>query len=67
MHDAYEGPRDRRPAGFGHGGGQGGAEYGNGGVGFTGVSPRLQVENIHYEVTPADLKVCRKMPMPVSR
>lgn len=27
------------------------------GAGFTGVSPRIEVIGLHYEVTPADLKV----------
>jgi hypothetical protein len=34
------------------------------GAGFTGLSPRIKVVGLHYEVTPADLKVrCRLFPI----
>ena len=59
MHDAYQGggPRGgRRPA---EAGGNIPSPAGTG-VGFTGISPRIEVVGLHYEVTPADLKVNRK-------
>lgn len=53
VHDAYKGP--------GAGGPRGGGAFGRGAprgaVGFTGVSTRIEVLGLHYEVTPADLKV----------
>ncbi|KAK4684452.1 THO complex subunit 4, partial [Tremellales sp. Uapishka_1] len=56
VHDAYQGQGGR---GGGAGRGRGGlpptAVTGTG-VGFTGVSPRIMVVGLHYEVTPADLK-----------
>lgn len=53
MHDAYQGPGARR----GPGGNAGSGTAVSAAVGFTGVSPRIEVLGIHYEVTPADLKV----------
>ena len=52
MHDAYSGPGANR------GPGNAGVAVAGTGVGFTGVSPKIEVVGLHYEVTPADLKVC---------
>lgn len=62
MHDAYAGPgRDRRAAnGGGAGGGRDVAAVAGTGAGFTGVSPRIEIIGLHYEVTPSDLKVRMK-------
>lgn len=52
VHDAYSGPgANRAPRGAG-------VAVAGTGVGFTGVSPKIEVIGLHYEVTPADLKVC---------
>jgi hypothetical protein len=51
VHDAFQGPgAARKPFGSS-------AAIGGTAMGFTGLSPRIEVSNIHYEVTPADLKV----------
>lgn len=70
VHDAYQGS-GRGGRGGGRGGREGGfgqrGEGGDGtrvagtGVGFTGLSPRIEVVGLHYEVTPQDLKVGRAM------
>lgn len=56
MHDAYSGLGQRRgpaePRGMASG-----APVAGTGAGFTGVSPRIEVVGLHYEVTPQDLKV----------
>ncbi|WVQ83673.1 hypothetical protein IAT38_005816 [Cryptococcus sp. DSM 104549] len=57
VHDAYSGPR-------GHPNARGGAPYARGSplaagvpaIGFTGVSPRIEIVGLHYEVTPDDLR-----------
>lgn len=55
MHDAYQGPashtrrQDSRS--------QDPTRFAGSVVGFTGLSPRIEVVGLHYEVTPADLKV----------
>ncbi|WWD19843.1 hypothetical protein CI109_104310 [Kwoniella shandongensis] len=51
VHDAYQGPAGGR----GRGNGPNPAIVGTGAV-FTGVSTRIEVIGLHYEVTPADLK-----------
>ncbi|ORX39454.1 hypothetical protein BD324DRAFT_619774 [Kockovaella imperatae] len=58
VHDAYQGPS---PGGRRNGGGpQGGSGFAGSpagtGVGFTGISPRIEVVGLHYEVTTQDLK-----------
>ncbi|WVF67322.1 hypothetical protein IAT40_002073 [Kwoniella sp. CBS 6097] len=52
VHDAYQGPRDSRRGG----GERFNAAVAGTGAGFTGLSSRIEVVNLHYEVTPADLK-----------
>ncbi|OCF43730.1 hypothetical protein I317_02483 [Kwoniella heveanensis CBS 569] len=52
VHDAYQGPRDSRRGG----GERFNAAVAGTGAGFTGLSSRIEVINLHYEVTPADLK-----------
>jgi hypothetical protein len=54
VHDAFNGGRGGRNGGGGRPAPAAGL---TGGVGFTGVSPRIEVVGLHYEVTPADLKV----------
>ncbi|WVQ94918.1 hypothetical protein IAU59_002004 [Kwoniella sp. CBS 9459] len=51
VHDAYQGPRDSR-----RGGERSNSAIAGTGAGFTGLSSRIEVVNLHYEVTPADLK-----------
>ena len=62
VHDAYQGGgRGGRGGGRGAFNGAGGrqaTDVAGTGVGFTGVSPRIEVVGLHYEVTPQDLKVC---------
>ncbi|WVR09617.1 hypothetical protein IAU60_006689 [Kwoniella sp. DSM 27419] len=48
VHDAYQGGGRR--------GDRSSAAMANTAVGFTGLSSRIEVLNLHYEVTPADLK-----------
>jgi hypothetical protein len=56
VHDAFPGARgnQRGPAGAV-------ANVAGTGAGFTGVSPRIEVVGLHYEVTPADLKVSQSL------
>jgi len=59
VHDAYQGPGGgRRSAGST---GVSAATVAGTGAAFTGVSPRIEVVGLHYEVTPADLKVCPRI------
>ncbi|EIW72135.1 hypothetical protein TREMEDRAFT_66724 [Tremella mesenterica DSM 1558] len=58
VHDAFRGPGS---GGRGRGGrivsaGNGIAAVAGTGSGFTGISPRIEVVGLHYEVTPVDLK-----------
>lgn len=60
VHDAYSGGGrggGRGRGGFNGSGGRPAADVAGTGVGFTGVSPRIEVVGLHYEVTPQDLKV----------
>lgn len=59
VHDAYQGGGrgGRGPAASN--GGRHAADVAGSGVGFTGVSPRIEVVGLHYEVTPQDLKASR--------
>ena len=58
MHDAYQGGgRGGGRGAFNGGGGRQATDVAGTGVGFTGVSPRIEVVGLHYEVTPQDLKV----------
>ena len=61
MHDAYQGPGGPRRA---VSGGANVANVAGTGAVFTGVSPRIEVVGLHYEVTPADLKVSRTSSLP---
>jgi len=56
VHDSYQGPGGGRRNVAGAGVQV--ANVAGTGAGFTGVSPRIEVVGLHYEVTPADLKVC---------
>lgn len=62
VHDAYQGPQSNRRGGIadriGNNVGGNTAAVAGTGAAFTGVSPRIEVVGLHYEVTPADLKVC---------
>ncbi|KAK8853414.1 hypothetical protein IAR55_004120 [Kwoniella newhampshirensis] len=55
VHDAYQGPAGGRGGGRFNGNGANPAIVGTGAV-FTGISTRIEVIGLHYEVTPADLK-----------
>jgi hypothetical protein len=56
VHDAYSGPGAQRGRAR-DGGGLSTTSVAGTGAGFTGVSPRIEVTGLHYEVTTADLKV----------
>lgn len=58
VHDAYSGPGAQRGRAR-DGGGLSATSVAGTGAGFTGVSPRIEVTGLHYEVTTADLKVGR--------
>jgi hypothetical protein len=58
VHDAYSGPGAQRGRAR-DGGGLSTTSVAGTGAGFTGVSPRIEVTGLHYEVTTADLKVGR--------
>ncbi|RSH91481.1 hypothetical protein EHS25_009780 [Saitozyma podzolica] len=55
VHDAYSGPGAQRGRAR-DGGGLSTTSVAGTGAGFTGVSPRIEVTGLHYEVTTADLK-----------
>jgi hypothetical protein len=57
VHDAYQGQGGRRGAPAGPAAGRNIADVAGTGAAFTGVSPRIEVVGLHYEVTPQDLKV----------
>jgi hypothetical protein len=58
VHDAFAGPGARRgQQGAPGGAGRNVANVAGTGALFTGISPRIEVTGLHYEVTPQDLKV----------
>ena len=56
VHDAFTG-QGRRGSAAPTGPGRHVADVAGTGAAFTGVSPRIEVVGLHYEVTPQDLKV----------
>jgi hypothetical protein len=56
VHDAFPG-QGRRGGAAPTGPGRHIADVAGTGAAFTGVSPRIEVVGLHYEVTPQDLKV----------
>lgn len=58
VHDAFQGGNRRGGGAGSFGGGRQVADVAGTGAAFTGVSPRIEVVGLHYEVTPQDLKVC---------
>ncbi|KAI9633802.1 uncharacterized protein MKK02DRAFT_28568 [Dioszegia hungarica] len=57
VHDAYNGPNRPQRGGGARMGGPPRVGYNpNSGEGFTGISPRIEVLGLHYEVMPGDLK-----------
>ena len=63
VHDAYQGPGGGRRSTSATGPSATLKHVTGTGAGFTGVSPRIEVIGLHYEVTPADLKVSTSIVM----